>query len=173
MVAAAQRLFATGLLRGRSIAVAGCSPAPVAETLVALGARVCRVDQSVIHDDGQLAERVRAAAPLHALVGGEEEVSLAATWAAVSTVAAEAFIPRGEGRIILLAAGPAADVVAAGLENLARTLSVEWARFGITAVAIATGAATTDEQLAQVVAFLCSEAGAYYSGCRFDLGVSL
>ena len=59
----------------------------------------------------------------------------------------------------------------AGLENLARTLSVEWARFGITTVAVVPGAGTSDDQLAQLIAFLCSPAGAYYSGCRVDVGL--
>ena len=59
----------------------------------------------------------------------------------------------------------------AALENLARTLSVEWARYGITATAITPGAATTDEQLAELVCFLVSPAGDYFSGCRFSLGV--
>jgi NAD(P)-dependent dehydrogenase (short-subunit alcohol dehydrogenase family) len=48
---------------------------------------------------------------------------------------------------------------------------VEWARFGITAVAIVPSAATTEEELATLVAFLCSPAGSYFSGCRFDLGL--
>jgi len=56
------------------------------------------------------------------------------------------------------------------LENLARTLSVEWARHAITVTAIAPGAATSDEEVAGLVAFLLSPAGDYYSGCRFELG---
>ena len=60
--------------------------------------------------------------------------------------------------------------VRAGLENLARTLSVEWARYGITAVAITPGTSTTDAELAELVCFLASPAGGYFSGCRFDLG---
>jgi NAD(P)-dependent dehydrogenase (short-subunit alcohol dehydrogenase family) len=61
---------------------------------------------------------------------------------------------------------------AAALENLARTLSVEWARFGITTVAVVPSATTSDHELAQLVAFLCSPAGAYFSGCRLDLGLA-
>jgi NAD(P)-dependent dehydrogenase (short-subunit alcohol dehydrogenase family) len=52
----------------------------------------------------------------------------------------ESHIP---GRLLFLApapdAGPHAPAARAALENLARTLSVEWARFGITAVAITPG----------------------------------
>jgi NAD(P)-dependent dehydrogenase (short-subunit alcohol dehydrogenase family) len=57
----------------------------------------------------------------------------------------------------------------AALENLARTLSVEWARYGITAVALWPGADTTDAELAELACFLISPAGGYFSGCRFEL----
>ena len=66
---------------------------------------------------------------------------------------------------------PHAEPARAALENLARTLSVEWARFGITTVAVTPGAATSDDELARLVAFICSPAGSYFSGCRFDLGL--
>jgi NAD(P)-dependent dehydrogenase (short-subunit alcohol dehydrogenase family) len=58
----------------------------------------------------------------------------------------------------------------AALENLARTLSVEWARYGITSAAIAPGARTSDDDLAELVCFLVSVAGDYFSGCLFELG---
>lgn len=77
------------------------------------------------------------------------------------------------GRIVYLApaadAGAHADAARAGLENLARTLSIEWARHGITTVAIAPGADTPTEQVATLVAYLASPAGAYFSGCLLDL----
>jgi NAD(P)-dependent dehydrogenase (short-subunit alcohol dehydrogenase family) len=78
------------------------------------------------------------------------------------------------GKIVMIApragAGDFAEAAAAALENLARTLSVEWARHGITATALAPGAETTDAELAELVSFLVSPAGDYFSGCRFDLG---
>ena len=78
------------------------------------------------------------------------------------------------GRVLLIApepdAGPHAEAARAALENLARTLSVEWARYGITAVAITPGAGTSDVEVAELVCFLLSEAGGYFSGCRFALG---
>jgi NAD(P)-dependent dehydrogenase (short-subunit alcohol dehydrogenase family) len=67
-------------------------------------------------------------------------------------------------------AGAFARAAAAALENLARTLSVEWARHGVTAVAVTRGERTTDRELAELVCFLVSVAGDYFSGCRFDLG---
>lgn len=170
--------FRPGLLDGRSIALSGVVPESVSSLLQELGAHVSALDEQLGRDESQ------GAAPLDALVCGTEPPSgdaraalgpLEREWAAVSAAARAAFIPESHGRIVLLAprAGdrPGAEAVRAALENLARTLSVEWARFAVTAVAIAPGAATTDEQLATLVAFLCSPAGAYFSGCRFDLGV--
>jgi hypothetical protein len=68
------------------------------------------------------------------------------------------------------AGGASSEPARAALENLARTLSVEWARFAIVTAMVAPGEQTTDEQVAMLVAFLCSSAGHYYSGCRFSLG---
>ena len=76
--------------------------------------------------------------------------------------------------LILLIAPPPGDAHAeaarAGLENMARTLSIEWARRRIRPVAIMPGATTSPAEIAELAAFLASPAGAYYSGCRFDLG---
>ena len=75
--------------------------------------------------------------------------------------------------ILLLAPRPGdahAEAARAGLENLARTLSIEWARMGIRPVAIHPGTATPAAEVAELAAYLASPAGAYYSGCRFDLG---
>ena len=57
----------------------------------------------------------------------------------------------------------------AGLENLARTLSIEWSRFAVTPVAIAPGARTQPAEIAKLCAYLASPAGAYFSGCLLDL----
>ena len=62
-----------------------------------------------------------------------------------------------------------ADAARAGLENLARTLSIEWARYGITTVAIAPGEKTAASEVAALIAYLASPAGAYFSGCLLDL----
>src|SRR4051794_6451555 len=73
------------------------------------------------------------------------------------------------GKVVLVA--PRADApTSAALENLARTLSIEWARYGITPTAILPGTATTPEEVGELVAFLASPAGDYYSGCAFTLG---
>jgi NAD(P)-dependent dehydrogenase (short-subunit alcohol dehydrogenase family) len=95
------------------------------------------------------------------------------SWNVTRVVAERAFLPDARGgRIVYLAprgdAGEHAHAALAGLENLARTLSIEWARHGITAVAIAPGVASSAE-LAALTAYLASPAGAYFSGCLLDL----
>jgi hypothetical protein len=40
----------------------------------------------------------------------------------------------------------------------------------VTAVAVAPGAATGAAEVAELVAYLLSEAAGYFSGCRFSLG---
>ena len=77
--------------------------------------------------------------------------------------------PRGErsgktaapgGRIVYIApradAGELAGGAQAGLENLARTLSVEWARYAITVVAIIPGERTSASEAAALTAYLGS-----------------
>jgi NAD(P)-dependent dehydrogenase (short-subunit alcohol dehydrogenase family) len=104
---------------------------------------------------------------------------LDASWNLTRAVANRAFLPRERGgRIVYLAPAPGADrskigqhadAARAGLENLARTLSIEWARHGITAVTIAPGTATAADEVAALTAYLASPAGAYFSGCLLDL----
>lgn len=66
--------------------------------------------------------------------------------------------------------GAHAAAARAGLENLARTLSIEWARFGARLVAILPGPAASADEVAELAAYLASPAGAYFSGCQFELG---
>jgi len=97
-------------------------------------------------------------------------------WTAIRDVATEALIPYERGSVVVIAprpnAGAFADAARAALESLARTLSVEWARYGITATVITPGTDTADEQIAELVCFLVSPAGDYFSGCRLSLGVT-
>ena len=100
--------------------------------------------------------------------------TLEASWRFTRAVANAAFIERGTaGRIVYLAprpdAGAHALAAVAGLENLARTLSIEWARYGIAPVTIAPGRTTSAQALATLVAYLGSPAGDYFSGCLLDL----
>ncbi|HEY2282863.1 MAG TPA: hypothetical protein VGH60_04855 [Solirubrobacteraceae bacterium] len=100
---------------------------------------------------------------------------LDSTWDATRAVVNGVFLPADSGgRIVYIApvpgAGEGAEAARAGLENLARTLSVEWARHGITTVTIAPGAQSAGGEVGALVAYLASPAGAYFSGCQLDLG---
>jgi NAD(P)-dependent dehydrogenase (short-subunit alcohol dehydrogenase family) len=101
-------------------------------------------------------------------------VCMEAAWNVTRAVVNAAFIPGGEGgRIIYIAPAPGAGEHAvaarAGLENLSRTLSIEWARHRVTAVTIGLGDASAASEPAALAAYLASEAGAYFSGCLLDL----
>jgi NAD(P)-dependent dehydrogenase (short-subunit alcohol dehydrogenase family) len=109
---------------------------------------------------------------------GEARVALGAclrlAWCVTRAVVNVAFLPADRGgRIVYLApapdAGEHADGARAGLENLSRTLSIEWARHRITAVTVAPGARTSAGEVAALTAYLASPAGAYFSGCLLDL----
>lgn len=172
-----------GLLDGRGVALAGGVSAAVGEALAVLGGRVHRLGPGL--DEDATAEWAAGAAPLHAVVfdaaptfadGGQDGLreALELVWVATRGVATGALIPGGTGKIVLIApyaeAGPFAAAARDALENLARTLSVEWARYGVTAVAIAPAARGGERELAELVSYLVSPAGDYFSGCRFDLG---
>ena len=149
-----------------------CDPA-LAGALGALGARVEEVPALDGADEERVGEWARSRAPLHALVyfqGGFEDL-LAGAWAAVREVATGALISDGGGKVVLIAPG-GAPAVAAGLENLARTLSVEWARYGVTVVAVAPGPHARAEDLTEVLCYLVSPAGDYFTGCRIDVGLT-
>jgi NAD(P)-dependent dehydrogenase (short-subunit alcohol dehydrogenase family) len=101
--------------------------------------------------------------PLFAAAGGGLPGLRAAAdgcFAAARAVVNAAFIPAGRGKVVLLA--PADAATAAALENSARTLSIEWARHQIVIACVHDGPETE-----ALVAFLCSPAGDYYSGCAF------
>ncbi len=118
------------------------------------------------------------AAGVFAAAGGREALGLCtqASWDVTRAVAKGAMLEDGGGLVVLIApapdAGEHADPALAALENLARTLSIEWARFGTRVVTIAPGAATRPEEVATLVAYLASPAGAYFSGCLLDLRAS-
>jgi len=165
------------------VALAGGVAVAVRDALVALGASVLELDVGL--DEEATSSWAGDVGPLYALVydagpafadGGQRRLraSMEAAWVAVRGVATGALIPAGAGKVVLISpradAGPFAPAARAALENLARTLSVEWARHGVGTVTIAPGARTTDDELAELVSFLVSHAGEYFSGCVFELG---
>ena len=174
-----------GLLDGRGVAVAGGVAGSVRDALVALGASVKELDGSLDEE----AARVWAeeAGSLYALVydagpafagGGQAALRscIEAGWVAVRGVATGALIPAHAGKVVLIAprtdSGSFAAAARAAFENVARTLSVEWARYGVGTVTIAPGARTSDDQLAELVCYLVSHAGEYFTGCMLELGSS-
>jgi len=97
-----------------------------------------------------------------------------ACWNALRAVATAAWIERGRGgRVVLVAPAPDgtpwAEASRAGLENAARTLSIEWARHSIMLMSIAPGEHTRAHEVGELVALLGSPAGAYFSGSQLDL----
>ena len=101
--------------------------------------------------------------------------ALEVMWETIASAANASLIPFGRGgKVVLIAPeagmGEYADAARAAIENLARTLSTEWARYGITTTALTPRAGTRESDLAVLVAFIVSEAGDYHSGARVELG---
>jgi hypothetical protein len=140
-----------GVLAGVRAVAAGA----VGERMAELGADLSPGLPDVVVFDG-------------AAVPGVPEV-LDEAWDAIRAALAD------DQLVVLIAPPPGdahAEAARAGFENMARTLSIEWARRGIRPVAVAPGRATSPAEIAELVAFLASPAGAYFSGCRFDLGAA-
>ncbi len=129
-------------------------------------------------------------------------LNLEGTWLMTHTVATRAMIPAGAGRVVSVTLTPHngmpgmvhSGAARAGVENMTRTLSVEWARFGICLNAIAAGFFDTPilakypramhegmartvpaqrlgkpEELAWLVAYLASPAAGFLTGAVLSL----
>ena len=195
----ATALLRPHLLDGRVVALGGGGADALGAPLAALGAATVRLPATPDEDALAAAVDPLTDVLVHdlrpAFADGREDrlrATLDLAWVTVRAVANAAFIPgsgagpasgghvaasgtRSGGKVTLVAppsddADPAAAGVRAAAENLARTLSIEWARHRITTVAITPGAATTDADLAALAAYLASPAGDYWSGCRLALG---
>jgi hypothetical protein len=174
-------LMRAGVLTGAHVVVSappsgGPFGAAVAQRAAALGAAVRRlaVDPSGGEAPFEGAADVLVWDGAAAFAAAGLRGALDGAWLAVRSAATAVMTERG-GRVVLIApppGGPDAEAARAGLENLARTLSIEWARFGVRTVAVHPGAPTSAAEVAELVAFLASPAGDYYSGCRFSLGES-
>jgi citronellol/citronellal dehydrogenase len=120
------------------------------------------------------------------------------TWLMTHAVAVKAMIPAGRGKVVSITLSPHSGqpgmahsaAARAAVENLMRTLSIEWARYGIALNAIASGQIGTDtfmtkypqavvdsvadsiplgrigtvDEIAWLVAYLASPAGDFVSG---------
>ena len=155
-------ILRSDVLSGVAIAVASMEATGLGASLEALGASVSAValepgslDEPELPEAGALVVDVSAAP--------SAQVALDAAWLVVRR-AGERQIPK----VVLIA--PAGDEAArAGIENLARTTSIEWARFDIRIGAVLPAAGTPAEVVADFVAYLVSPAGDYFSGAALTL----
>jgi citronellol/citronellal dehydrogenase len=131
------------------------------------------------------------------------ELNVTGTWLMSHAAATKAFIPGGGGKILSVTLSPHngmpgmvhSGAARAAVENMMRTLSIEWARFDITTCAIAAGQFATEtlrtkyprevveniersiplgrigrpEEVAWLLAYLASPAGDFYSGTTITI----
>ena len=151
---------------------------PVTDACARAGAQVVALEADLLDEAATQAAAagvdapvlVVDTAPLFGAGGGDAlRAALDGSWSAIHAH----FAPERAAKVVLVAARPGAgrhaEALRAGLENLARTLSIEWARHGVRTTALLPGPETTDAEVGELVAFLASPAGDYYSGCRFEL----
>jgi hypothetical protein len=170
-------LLRPGLLSERKVLLAAADPPSSLGEAVALrcselGAHMSRVVVEPTGDEAERRDGIDVVVWDGASLAGPRDV-LDAAWLALRPQARAMIDAEAGGKLLLIAPRPAdaaAEAARAGTENLARTLSIEWARYGIRTAALLPGAATEPEEVAELAAFLASRAGDYYSGCRFDLG---
>jgi hypothetical protein len=165
------------LLTGTTVLLAAADPPSrfgeaVASRCATLGARMHRVVVDPTGDEPEGREGIDVVVWDGDSLAGPRDV-LDGAWLALRPAARVMIDADVGGKLLLVAPPPfdaAAEAARAGLENLARTLSIEWARYGIRTVALLPGGSTDPDEVAELIAFVASRAGDYYSGCRFDLG---
>jgi NAD(P)-dependent dehydrogenase (short-subunit alcohol dehydrogenase family) len=180
------QLLRPGLLDGVTVATAG-GAAHVAAACAALGAATPALDAD-LRDEEAVAAAVARMGPVDTLVcdaglpfaaagGGLRglRAGLDGAWNAARAVVNARLRAGGGGggKIVLLAPraadGAHATALRAALENTARTCSIEWARYDVRTAAVLPGDATSDDEVAQLCAYVASRAGDYFSGCAFTL----
>jgi NAD(P)-dependent dehydrogenase (short-subunit alcohol dehydrogenase family) len=196
--AARQPLWRPGLLEGQVVAVAGRAAGAGRAAAAACGEAGAHVEQlgdeghrldlldepavqsavAAIAAPEQSIDTVvmDAASVFTAQEAPDQALSAATTaaWVVARAAATRVMIdaPRG-GKVMFLAptpdAGRHAGAARAALENLARTLSIEWSRHRIRTTTIAPGSRTRPSDIASLVVYLGSPAGDYFSGCVFSL----
>lgn len=131
------------------------------------------------------------------------ELNVQGTWNMTHAVATKAFIPQEGGKVVSITLSPHngmpgmvhSGAARAAVENMMRTLSVEWSRYGIRLVAVAPGQIDTEvfrtkyppivvetvprtiplgrlgrpEEVAWLIAYLASPAGDFFSGTVLTL----
>ncbi len=131
------------------------------------------------------------------------ELNVVGTWLMTHAAATKAFVPQNEGKVLSVTLSPHhgmpgmvhSGAARAAVENMMRTLSIEWARFGIRTCSLAAGqfgtetmrtkypaevvAAVprtvplqrlgTEEEWAWLIAYLASPAGDFFSGTTITM----
>jgi citronellol/citronellal dehydrogenase len=126
------------------------------------------------------------------------ELNVQGTWQMTHAAATKAFIPRRSGKVVSVTLSPHqgmpgmvhSGAARAAVENMMRTLSIEWARFNVKLCAVAAGQFDTEvlrtkypkqvsenvartvplgrlgtpEEMAWLIAYLASPAGDFFSG---------
>jgi NAD(P)-dependent dehydrogenase (short-subunit alcohol dehydrogenase family) len=199
--AARQPLWRPGLLDGQVVAVAGRVGGAGRAAAAACGGAGAHVEQLGdeghrvdLLDEPAVQSAVAAiAAPEHGIdtvvvdaasvfaaeddPGHALRATTTAAWVVARAAATRVMIDGSRGgKVVFLApspeAGRHAGAARAALENLARTLSIEWSRHQIRTTTIAPGSRTRASDVASLVVYLGSAAGDYFSGCVFSLDVT-
>ena len=131
------------------------------------------------------------------------DLNVNGTWLMTHAAATKAFIPQGGGKVISVTLSPHngmpgmvhSGAARAAVENMMRTLAIEWSRFGIRTCALAAGQFATEtflekypqavldhvarsvplgrtgraEEIAWMVAYLASPAGDFVSGTTITI----
>jgi len=131
------------------------------------------------------------------------ELNVQGTWLMTHAAATKAFIPQGGGKVLSVTLSPHhgmpgmvhSGAARAAVENMMRTLAIEWSRFGIKTCALAAGQFMTEtmmtkypqmvvdnlersipigragrpEEMAWLVAYLASPAGDFFSGTTITI----
>jgi NAD(P)-dependent dehydrogenase (short-subunit alcohol dehydrogenase family) len=131
------------------------------------------------------------------------DLNVNGTWLMTHAAATRAFIPQGEGKVISVTLSPHngmpgmvhSGAARAAVENMMRTLAIEWSRFGIRTCSLAAGQFATEtflakypqavldhvarsvplgrtgraEEIAWMVAYLASPAGDFISGTTITI----
>jgi citronellol/citronellal dehydrogenase len=160
-----------------------------------------RVDVLVNNAGGQFLSPAEAISPkgFRTVI----ELNVEGTWLMTHAAATKAFIPQGGGKVLSVTLSPHhgmpgmvhSGAARAAVENMMRTLAVEWARFGIKTCALAAGQFKTEtlmnkypqavvdnlersipigragraEEMAWLVAYLASPAGDFFSGTTITI----
>jgi citronellol/citronellal dehydrogenase len=160
-----------------------------------------RVDVLVNNAGGQFLSPAEAISPkgFRTVI----ELNVVGTWLMTHAAATKAFIPQNDGKVLSVTHSPHngmpgmvhSGAARAAVENMMRTLSIEWARFGIRLCALAAGqfdtetlrtkypkevvAAVpqtvplqrmgTEEEWAWMIAYLASPAGDFFSGTTITM----